>query len=120
METNSKDFWGMNEKTFILVMHVSQFASFIIPSAGLIIPIIMWFTNKDKSEKIDEQGKYIVNWIISLFIYMVASAILMIILIGFIGIIAGAILSVVFPIIGAMKANKGEMYKYPLSIKFIK
>ncbi len=117
---NENKYWGMNEKTYLLMMHLSQFASIIVPGGGLILPIIMWLTNKDNSERIDEQGKYITNWIISLFIYAVISAILLIVGIGFILLIALGIISIVFPIIGALKADKEELYKYPLSIAFIK
>ncbi|WP_025740122.1 DUF4870 domain-containing protein [Aquimarina pacifica] len=41
---------------------------------------------------------------------------------SFIGIIAliGFFLEIIFVIIAALKANKGEEYKYPLSIRFIK
>ena len=117
---NENKYWGMNEKTYLLMMHLSQFASVIVPGAGLILPIVMWLTNKDNSERIDEQGKYITNWMISLAIYAIISTILIFIGIGFILLIALGIISVVFPIIGAIKADKEELYKYPLSIEFIK
>ncbi|MCF6240586.1 MAG: DUF4870 domain-containing protein [Bacteroidales bacterium] len=120
MEANENQYWGMNEKSFLLLMHLGQFAGWIIPGAGFALPIIMWVTNKDNSERIDEQGKYITNWLISLTIYIIASSILMIIAIGFIGLIAAGLLALVFPIIGAIKANDGEIWKYPLTIQFIK
>jgi uncharacterized Tic20 family protein len=44
----------------------------------------------------------------------------MLVLVGFLTIIAIGILGVVFPIIGAIKANNGEFWEYPLTIKFLK
>lgn len=120
MEQENKVYWGMNEKSFLLLMHLGQFAGMIIPGLGFVLPIVMWVTNKEQSEKIDQQGKYITNWIISATIYAVASAILMIIVIGIISLIAVGIAALVFPIIGAIKSNNGEVWKYPLSIQFIK
>lgn len=120
METNENQYWGMNEKSFLLLMHLGQFAGVIVPGAGFALPIIMWVTNKENNERIDEQGKYITNWLISATIYLIASIILTFIFIGIIGIIAVAIAALVFPIIGAIRANDGEIWKYPLSIQFIK
>ncbi len=120
IETNDFKPWGMELNQFCMLMHLSQFSSFIIPLGGLILPIIMWSTNKEKSEIIDEHGKNILNWIISSFIYAIVSVILMFVLIGFIAIFAVIICSLIFTIIGAIKANDGIVYKYPLSITFIK
>ena len=120
METNNKNFWGMDEKTYLLVMHLGQLAGLILPLAGWVLPIVMWVTNKDNSAKIDEQGKHITNWIISAFIYAIGSALLIIVGIGVLLLIAVGILSIVFPIMGAVKSNNGEVWKYPLTISFIK
>jgi uncharacterized Tic20 family protein len=69
---------------------------------------------------IDAHGKMVVNWAISATIYAIASIILMFFLIGFLTFFAVAIMGIVFPIIGAIKANKGELWEYPLTIRFIK
>lgn len=112
--------WGMEMNQFCLLMHLSQFASYIVPAAGLVLPIVMWSTNKDKSEIIDQHGKNILNWMISSVIYIVISMILMLVLIGFVTIFAVLICTIVFSVIGAIKANDGQVYKYPLTITFIK
>jgi len=55
-------FWGMDEKTFCMSMHLSQFAGCIVPLAGLILPVVMWATNKDQSPMIDQHGRNIFNF----------------------------------------------------------
>lgn len=110
--------WGMEEKTFLMLMHFSQLAGFVIPLAGIILPIVMWATNKENSTTIDNHGKVIFNWMISSFIYLIISSILVFIAIGVVGLIAVVILSVVFIIMGGIKANEGKLWHYPLSIKF--
>jgi uncharacterized Tic20 family protein len=55
-----------------------------------------------------------------MFIYAIASALLIILGIGILGLIAIAILEIAFPIINGLKAAKGEPIDYPFSIKFIK
>ncbi len=112
--------WGMEINQFSMLMHLSQFAGYLIPMAGLILPIVMWVTNKDKSPVIDQHGKNILNWMISLVIYVIVSFILMFVLIGIVTLIGVLICSIVFTIMGAVKANNGEIYKYPMSITFLK
>lgn len=112
--------WGVDLKPFCLLMHLAQFAGFIIPGAGIILPIVMWVTNKEQFPEVDAHGKNIVNWILSLIIYLVISFILMFAIIGFFLIFALIITNIIFIIIGAVKANQNEVWEYPLSIKFFK
>ena len=110
--------WGMEDNTFLMLMHLSQLASYLIPGVGLVLPIIMWATNKDKSPVIDQHGKVILNWMISSLIYAVVCAILIFVVIGIFGLIALGIMNLVFVILGGVKANEGTLWAYPLSIKF--
>lgn len=110
--------WGMEDNTFLMLMHLSQLASYLIPGVGLVLPIIMWATNKDKSPVIDQHGKVILNWMISSLIYAVVCAILIFVVIGIFGLIALGIMNLVFVILGGVKANAGTLWAYPLSIKF--
>lgn len=57
---------------------------------------------------------------ISSIIYVIGGAILVLIGIGVLILIAVAVCTVVFAILGAVKASNGEIYKYPLAIEFIK
>jgi hypothetical protein len=104
--------WGM-------FLHFSQFAGFVVPIAGLVVPIILWQWKKH-APPIDAHGKNVANWIISALIYGVASWILAIYVIGFPLLIALGVLAIAFPIVGGIKANNGEVWKYPLSIQFFK
>ena len=117
--TNFKP-WGMEVNQFCMLMHLAQLAGYIVPFAGLVLPIVMWATNKDHSDVVDQHGKSVLNWIISSMIYMVISAILIFVLIGIPLIFVVAICTLIFSILGAVKASNGEFYKYPLTITFIK
>ncbi len=110
--------WGMELNTFCMLMHLAQFASFIIPIAGIVLPIVMWATNKHQSRTIDIQGKIILNWAITILIVAIVG-----IFIPFLNVIillALAVVNIVFPILGAVKANEGVIYEYPFSLKLIK
>ena len=60
------------------------------------------------------------HWIISLVIYGVAGFFLTMVLIGFIILPVLAVLALIFAIIGGIKANNGEVWDYPLTIRFVK
>lgn len=120
MDEQQENYWGMPLNTFCMLMHLSQFASIIAPGLGIIIPIIMWATNKDKNAVIDQNGKVIFNWFVSVFIFAIICALLWFFFIGMVGFFILAIANLVFVIIAAIKANQGELWPYPLSIKVFK
>ena len=103
--------WGM-------LLHLSIFAGYLVPFGGLIVPILIWQLKKAELPLIDAHGKNAVNWIISHLIYIIACIPLIFVLIGIPLLIAIGVLSIVFPIVAAIKANSGELWKYPLSIRF--
>ncbi len=103
-----------------MFLHLSQLLNFVIPFGGVIAPIVIWQMKKDEIPALDAHGKMIVNWMLSALIYSVVSFVLAFVLIGFLGFIALAVTGIVFPIVGAIKANNGEFWEYPLTIKFLK
>ncbi|WP_455584379.1 DUF4870 domain-containing protein [Bacteroides sp.] len=125
--------FGLQESSYLGLMNFLIF----IPYVGWIIPLVLWIMGKDKSEKIDEQGKYILNWYISWFIF---GLVLMIILfaifipgmasgmgspLGFIFTIWPVtllicIMAIAFPIIGGINGLNGKTWKYPLSMRILK
>jgi len=108
------------QKQMGLFLHLSQLASLIIPVAGIVVPIVIWQTQKDKIPALDSHGKMVANWMLSELIYACISVVLMFVLVGFLTILAVMVMGIVFPIIGAIKANNGELWEYPLTIKFLK
>jgi uncharacterized Tic20 family protein len=117
---NMSDLLGMKPNTYCMLLHLSQLLNFVIPLAGIIVPVVLWAINKDKDSMVDQHGKIVVNWILSLVIYCAVSAILFIVIVGFVLLIVLSILAIIFPIIGGIKANDGIEWKYPLSIPFFK
>ncbi len=108
------------QKQMGLFMHLSQLLNFVLPPAGIIVPIVLWQVKKDEMPALDAHGKMITNWMISSLIYAAISFVLLFVLVGILGFIALAVMGLVFPIIGAIKANNGEFWEYPLTIKFLK
>ncbi|MEO8073360.1 MAG: DUF4870 domain-containing protein [Acidobacteriota bacterium] len=103
-----------------MFLHLSQLINLIIPLGGIVAPILIWQLKKDEIPALDAHGKMVANWLISALIYGAISFVLTFVLIGILGFIALGIMGIVFPIIGGIKANKGELFEYPLTIKFLK
>jgi len=87
---------------------------------GIIAPLIIWQVKKGEFTFVDEQGKEAVNFQISIVIYALVAALLCFACIGLALLPAVYIFDVVFLLIAGVKANNGEHYRYPLTIRFIK
>jgi len=110
----------MQEKQWALICHLSGLSGYLIPFGNVIIPIIIWSMKKEEMPMVDEHGKEVINFQLSITIWIMLSALLIILLIGIAMLVALALLQVVLVIIGALKADNGQLYKYPLTIRFIK
>lgn len=87
---------------------------------GFLGPLIIWLIKKDDSPAVDVNGKESLNFQISIAIYLAVSWVAAFVVIGFLLFPAVAIFNIVMIIIAAVKVNKGEEFKYPLCIRFIK
>ena len=85
---------------------------------GFIGPLIMFLVSTDKDVK--KHAKMALNWQISVIIYVIVSILLMVIIIGFFTIAAVAVMNIIFCIMAAVKASDGKLWKYPMSIPFLK
>lgn len=112
------DFSNLDSKSYSMFMHFSQFCCFILPVLGWVVPLIMWLTKRD-DPYIDQQGRVVVNWIISAFIYATISVALMVVLIGFLLLFALIVCAIIFTVMGALNAKDGIIRNYPLSIRFL-
>ena len=114
---------GVDDKetrTWAMILHLSMLSGLVVPLAGLVVPIVIYMLKKDSMPGLRPHGFVVFNWMISAIIYAIISMILMIVGIGFLLIAALALVSLIFPIIGGVKASEGEVWPYPLSIKFFK
>ncbi len=111
---------SQDERQWGMFLHFSLLAGFIIPFAGLIAPIVIWQMKKAQWPSIDQHGKNVVNWIISGALYGVLFLILSFLVIGIPLLFALGICSVAFAIIGGIKANNGEIWRYPGALTLLK
>ena len=66
---------GLTENTYLALMNFAMF----IPYVGWSAPIVLWIMGKESSAPVNRQGKYILNWYISWFLYGIVLTVLYII-----------------------------------------
>src|SRR5690606_18576171 len=108
------------DNQLLVITHLSQLITLVIGFGSLIVPLILWATQKEKVFNMDEHGKSIVNFQLSLIVYFIVCIPLIIFFgLGLLGFVFLGIISVIFPVVNAIKASRGEVATYPLSFKFI-
>jgi len=121
--TGTNEELSKDARKWAMFCHLAGLAGLLpmTPVFGSVIaPLIIWQIKKDEFEFVDEQGKEALNFQISILIYAIAAGLLCFACIGFFLLPAVYIFDMIFLLIAAVKANNGERYRYPLSIRFIK
>lgn len=119
-----------DERTYAVLLHLSLLGYVVAPFLMFVAPLVMWLVKKDESRFIDDHGRETLNFHITLMIYTfvlpLATGLIALVTCG-LGIplvIAAALLPFVLGIIGmiaaATSANRGEYYRYPMTLRFIR
>lgn len=87
---------------------------------GFLGPLILWLVKKGESTFLDEQGKEALNFQITLMLGYLLSGLLTMVIIGLLLLPLILIGGIVFCVIAAVKASKGEVYRYPLTLRLLK
>ncbi len=99
-------------------LHLSMLSNFIAPGAGIILPIVLWQTRKD-DPLVDEHGRNAVNFMLSQLLFVIVGGVLTLFLVGFLVLLAVVLMSIICPILVGLKAKRGVVEKYPLTIEFV-
>jgi uncharacterized protein len=115
------------ENTWGMVCHLAAFGMYVFPAFGNILgALIAWIMFKDRSSFADDQGKESLNFQISLTLYAAIGFAFAFMTLGLGFIVVApmlgvmAILQIIFIVLAALEANKGVIYRYPATIRFIK
>ena len=127
------NFEKTEDNTFLIWLHLSVMLGYVLPLGNIILPLILWLSNKNKINHVNEQGKNILNFQI---LYSVVTFALMLIAIFgrvtqqelfirfqtiFIILFVCGMINFLFPIINAIRISKGTVKNfYPVIIRFVK
>ena len=109
------------DKQLLMLTHLSQLLDLATGFGGILVPIIIWVVKKDEIFDMDEQGKGIINFRISMLIYAFVCIPLVFVLgVGILGIIAIVICTILFPIVNTLRVRNNQEPNYPFSFQFLK
>jgi uncharacterized protein len=103
-----------DEKLWAILVHIGGIFFGFLPA------LIGYLVLKDRGPFVRQHTMTALNFQLTMLIASVVGAILIIVFVGVLVLMAISVLIIVFSIIAAVAANKGEGYEYPLTIKFLK
>jgi uncharacterized protein len=114
-------------RSWEILCHLSSMVGLLgVPFGNIIGPLVVWLIKRDASPGVDAHGKESLNFHISWTIYgLVVAAIAGLLTIFIIGIflwpvlIIGWLAMLILVVIGSVKASNGQLYRYPLTIRFL-
>ena len=106
--------WGM-------LCHLASLLGWVgIPFGSILGPLVVWLVKRNDYPFVDEQGKESLNFQITVMIAGLISGILVLVVIGIFLLMGLVVYSAVLAIVAGIKANQGESFRYPLTIRLIK
>jgi uncharacterized Tic20 family protein len=105
------------DRTLAALTHLSGLSGYIVPLGGIIVPILIWMTKKD-SPIIASIAKQAILLNVTVFILICTGVVLFLTVLLIPAVIVGwvvlGVAAVALPIIGAIRANDGRYYRYPV------
>ncbi|GIV19252.1 MAG: hypothetical protein KatS3mg023_1003 [Armatimonadota bacterium] len=108
-----------SETTWAIVCHLAPLATVVL-LGNIILPLVLMLTVGKDSDFVRRTATEVLNFQITMLIYWVVAFLLTFVLIGLVLFIALAIFQIVVMILGILAAGRGEVYRYPLNIRFVK
>ena len=118
-------------RQFAMFIYISSFLGLLIPLGNLIAPLVLWLMKKESHPFIDDQGKEVINFQLSVLIVFAGLLILNMLLILTVilsplvfltGLLMFALFVyvVIITIMGAVKAKEGVHFRFPYTVRLIK
>ena len=110
-----------NERTWGMLAHLAALAGLVVPLVGNVMgPLVVWIARSDQSAFVAAHAREALNFNITVVIASVACGLLMLVFVGFILGTALFIAWLVLTLIAAIRASEGHLYRYPLSLRFVR
>ena len=85
-----------------------------------LVPLIAYLVLKDRGPFVRWHTRQALNFHITLVIAYAAGFVLTLVVVGYLVVIAAGIIQIIFGILAAVAASRGEFYRIPLAAEFIK
>jgi hypothetical protein len=107
------------ERNWALAAHLGSFVAAYV-ALGFLAPLAVLLLAGRRSAFVRRHAVEALNFNLTVLVYAAVSAVLVTVLIGIPMLVALGLLYVVAVLLGAAAASRGEDYRYPLTIRFVR
>ena len=110
-----------DDRTWGTMAHVSSIICMFVGGLTVLGPLIVWLVKKNESPYVAHHGREALNFQITMLIAFAVCFVAGFVTCGVGWALGGlvAIVNVILSIIGAVKANEGQLWTYPFSIRLV-
>lgn len=110
------------ERTWATLSHVVPAAALALSAGtlGFVASLVVYLIYKDRGPFVRAHAANSLNVQIMTLIYLVISAVLFLVLIGFVLYPLVIVVAIVLHVVGALRANNGEWWTPPLTPRFVR
>lgn len=111
------------DRRWAMGCHLIALSGFLLPPVitSIVATLVLWLVKREDHPFIDDQGREALNFQISIFIYVVAAAMLIPLLgLGILLLAVVVVFDFIYILVAAVKASEGVPFRYPACIRFIK
>lgn len=120
MEQENLTAANSDESNWGMFAHLSALTGFLIPFGSLIAPFLIWLTKGKESAFVGEQAREALNFQLTMAIVFVVCFVLSFIVIGLLFMAIAVVADLVFVILATVTASKGQLYRYPYTLRLVK
>ena len=107
--------------TWGTVCHLSALAGYAgVPLGYVLGPLVVWLCTRDKYAYADDQGKEALNFQLTVLVLTLVCLPLICLCVGVVLLAALHLFNLIFIVVAAIKASRGEAFRYPLCIRFLR
>ncbi len=107
------------ERNWAMLCHLISFSGYLIPFGNIFGPLLLWLLKREEWPQVDDQGKESLNFQITWTIFFFITIVLCFVMIGLVLLPVVILVDLILVVIATIKASEGELYRYPLTIRFI-
>lgn len=109
-----------SDRLWAMACHLSALLGYCVPLGNIVAPLVIWLAKRDQSAYIDEQGKEALNFQITMTIAFCVAVVMVFIVVGIFLLPILALVNLILIIIAAISVYKGQSFRYPFCLRFVK
>ena len=112
---------NQDDNKWAMFTHLAALLGILLPMALVLGPTLVWMLKRKESAFIDDQGKEVINFQMTVLVISFTLALLSTFSSVFLAVSALTVIAgMVFAVIGGLAAKQGEKYRYPFAIRLLK